>query len=123
MIMMMIMIMVMKAGDSGVYECQVSTTPVMSQVNMDQTGHLDVVVSPTASLSLLENISEHQDKIAEHNRLDKEAEINRFARRKVSASTEKTEDWLGVVVRSNQRKETVVTRMKRNIFFQTAFEV
>ena len=25
--------------------------------------------------------------------------------------------------RSNQRKETVVTRMKRNVFFQTAFEV
>ena len=28
--MIMMMIMVMKAGDSGVYECQVSTTPVMS---------------------------------------------------------------------------------------------
>ena len=28
--MMTIMMMVMKAGDSGVYECQVSTTPVMS---------------------------------------------------------------------------------------------
>ena len=76
--------------DGGNYMCQVNTDPMISQ-----TGHLDVVVSPTASLSLLENISEHQDKIAEHNRLDKEAEINRFARRKVSASTEKTEDWLG----------------------------
>ena len=30
MMMMMMTIMVMKAGDSGVYECQVSTTPVMS---------------------------------------------------------------------------------------------
>ena len=42
-----------QAEDRGYYMCQVNTDPMISQ-----TGHLDVVVSPTASLSLLENISE-----------------------------------------------------------------
>ena len=42
-----------QAEDRGYYMCQVNTDPMIFQ-----TGHLDVVVSPTASLSLLENISE-----------------------------------------------------------------
>ena len=36
----MMMIMVIKAGDSGVYECQVSTSPVMShQVILNVAGN------------------------------------------------------------------------------------